>query len=198
MSQLKLPWILMHSFIYIYKIVLLFPHEHLQTMTCYYHCIFMNPSPPIGLLRSMWAIPYKLEANFGESLYLDITYDILKKKFAKSCNSYQYNSYDFCKETEVEKRIMKKFNCMVPFLTTSAQRVCIAKNKSEKASEFFKNLIFSKSSECPPPCTNMLTMFGFPSYSKNDGRKGYVRLYFKGIVKVTEEFVSYDLLRYSV
>ena len=40
----------------------------------------------------------------------------------------------------------------------------------------------------------MQTMFGFPFIGK--AKKGFARLYFKNIVKVTEDFVSYDFLRY--
>ena len=40
----------------------------------------------------------------------------------------------------------------------------------------------------------MQTMFGFPFIGKV--KKGFARLYFKNIVKVTEDFVSYDFLRY--
>ena len=67
MIQLNLSWILMYSFIYYHildKIVLLYFNEHLQTMTCYYHSIFTYPSPPVGLLRSMWVIPKYIKFRY--------------------------------------------------------------------------------------------------------------------------------------
>ena len=49
--------------------------------------------------------------------------------------------------------------------------------------------------KCPEPCHKMQTIFGFPFYTNIDG-KTFARLYFKNTVRVTEDFVSYDLLRY--
>ena len=50
--------------------------------------------------------------------------------------------------------------------------------------------------KCASPCVNMQTTFGFPFFSNNNQSTGFVKLYFKNIVKITEDFVSYDLLRY--
>ena len=41
----------------------------------------------------------------------------------------------------------------------------------------------------------MMTYFGFPFVQKNYRTTGFARLYLKSIIKVTEDFVSYDLLR---
>lgn len=137
----------------------------------------------------------KIQANVGERQYLDITYEILKNNFAKNCKSYNSNSYDFCKATEIENIIWAKFNCTVPFLTTSTVNVCNMKKISGEASKYFYKLIYTKLDQCPSPCTNMMTNLGLPSVTKDDAKIGFVRLYFKSIVKITEDFVSYDLLR---
>ena len=50
--------------------------------------------------------------------------------------------------------------------------------------------------KCPEPCVKLLTYFGYPHIQKNINSTGIVNLYFKDIVKVTEDFISYDLLRY--
>ena len=49
--------------------------------------------------------------------------------------------------------------------------------------------------KCMDPCVKTVTYFGFPFITSNDNPTGFARLYFKNIVKVTEDFVSYDLLR---
>ena len=47
------------------------------------------------------------------------------------------------------------------------------------------------------PCNNMVTILGMPKYYRPDtGTAGTARLYVNNIVKVTEDFISYDLLRY--
>ena len=137
----------------------------------------------------------KLVANVGEKLFLDITYEILKNNFGKTCKSYRNNSYDSCKATEIKRRLLKKFNFTVPFLTSSKHKLCSTKEISREASKYFIELIYTEIERCASPCTNMVTIFGFPSYNKVDEEKGFVRLYFKSIIKVTEDFVSYDLLR---
>ena len=50
--------------------------------------------------------------------------------------------------------------------------------------------------ECPVPCVNMITS-GIPSITKRNDKKGKVSIRFKNLVKVTEDFVSYDFLRYT-
>ena len=135
----------------------------------------------------------KLEANVGEKLFLDITYEILKNNYVQTCKSYDYESYDSCKSLQLQKTLLSKFNCTLPFATTSKYKVCKS-TVSREASTYFKS-IYNNFVQCKSPCTNLLTTFGFPSYDKNDGSKGFVRLYFKSIVKITEDFVSYDLLR---
>ena len=46
------------------------------------------------------------------------------------------------------------------------------------------------------PCNNMVTILGMPKYYRPEsGPAGIARLYVNNIVKVTEDFISYDLLR---
>ena len=154
-----------------------------------------------NLPQQFWNDDYKskIQANVGEKLYLDITYDILKNNFAQNCKSYDYNSYDLCKETEVEKEIINKFDCTVPFFTTSKYKLCSEKEARNQSSDDYYYSIFQQVANCPPPCTTMLPTFGFPTYNKiNQSTTGFARLYFKSVVKITEDFVSYDLLRYFI
>ena len=47
------------------------------------------------------------------------------------------------------------------------------------------------------PCNNMVTILGMPKYYRPEsGPAGTARLYVNNIVKVTEDFISYDLLRW--
>ena len=46
------------------------------------------------------------------------------------------------------------------------------------------------------PCNDMVTILGMPKYYRPEsGTAGTARLYINNIVKVTEDFISYDLLR---
>ena len=54
-----------------------------------------------------------------------------------------------------------------------------------------------KEEMCHEPCNKLMTFFGFPFISKLSGRDdvGHVKLYFKRVIKVTEDVLSYSLLR---
>ena len=79
----------------LYKILLLFFHEYLQTITCYYHSIFMNPSPPIGLLRSMWLIPNKQQPFFTTLKVWSLAHNKLIKFWPNSKGQFKYTIEDF-------------------------------------------------------------------------------------------------------
>ena len=65
-----------------------------------------------------------------------------------------------------------------------------------KAINLYKtSMRYLKDEECPDPCINLYASFGFPFISKNRNDFGRLRMYFKSIVKVTEDYVSYDFLR---
>ena len=151
-----------------------------------------------NLPQQFWNDDYKskIQANVGERLFLDITYDILKNNFAQNCKSYDHQSYDLCKDTQVEKEIINKFDCTVPFFSTSKYKLCSTKESTYQSSDHYYYSIFTQVDNCPRPCTTMLPTFGFPTYNKlNESTTGFVRLYLKSVVKITEDFVSYDLLR---
>ena len=120
---------------------------------------------------------------------------LYQKNFLKACKFYRQDTYDSCKEGEIEKRIFKTFNCTVPYLTKSRQKVCNKREVCEKASNEFYRLFYSEFGKCPSTCTSMKTYFGYPSISKENTSTGFVRFYFKRNIKITEDFVSYDLLR---
>ena len=56
-------------------------------------------------------------------------------------------------------------------------------------------MYYLKDSECPVPCTNLYASFGFPFIDSTDKDLAKMRMYFKTIVKVTEDYISYDILR---
>ena len=45
------------------------------------------------------------------------------------------------------------------------------------------------------PCVKTVTYFGFPFLSDDTIDYAYAKLYFKNIVKVTEDYLSYTFLR---
>ena len=116
--------------------------------------------------------------------------------------SMTYNqSFDACKFEALEKKV-NTMNCSVPFLFKPNRReeICenatVAKNAFDIYFQNFHDIL----PECPLPCVNMITSYGFPviERGKNNRRKddiGKVILTFKDLVKVTEDFISYDLLR---
>ena len=142
----------------------------------------------------------KFEINTGQDLFLDVNYEILQNNFQQTCKKYPstfLGSYDECKIKEVERRIVSDFNCTVPYIVepTLTEEICDGQ-KASNASESFMNLANMLMPACPDPCINMLTTFGFPLLSQNDEDCGRVRLYFKNIIKFTEDFVSYNFLRF--
>ena len=136
----------------------------------------------------------KIQVNPGESLFLDVTYEILKINNDPFCARYDGGSYDKCKADQVGQLLDKTLGCSVPFIENSTSVIC-QDEAAGHASRIFKDRIGTQAEACPEPCTKIITFFGFPFISKNDKSTGFCRLYFKNIVKVTEDFVSYDLLR---
>ena len=89
--------------------------------------------------------------------------------------------------------VEEKYNCSVPYLLDSILDLCVGEI-AINASTYYSKLIGIQHAQCPDPCHKMQTIFGFPFLSKVDG-KAFARLYFKNIVKVTDDFVSFDFLR---
>ena len=135
-----------------------------------------------------------------EDLFLDSTYEILQNNFKDNCKTYPKNyelSHDACKIEVAEKHIATEFNCSVPFIQrpNKIRNICKNQTIANSASKKFGDYTYKAIQECPVPCVNMITIFGFPFIRKRRDNIGRVRLYFKQIVKVTEDFISYDLLR---
>ena len=91
----------------------------------------------------------KLQANVGQKLYMEITYEILKENYAKTCKFYDLNAFDNCHIAEIEKRILKKFNCTVPFLTNPEHKVCSSNKNYKKASKYSTPPLLCNSGFCP-------------------------------------------------
>lgn len=142
----------------------------------------------------------KFEASPGQNLFIDVTYEILQDNFRAQCKKYPKTfagSYDECKVKNIERRIVSELNCTTPFINepTLTNVLCVGE-KARNASDSFMDLANKLMPSCPDPCINMLTTFGFPLLSQaNNNSIGGVRLYFKSIVKFTEDFVSYNFLR---
>ena len=142
----------------------------------------------------------KFEASPGQNLFIDVSYEILQDNFRAQCKKYPKTfdgSYDECKVKQIERRIVSELNCTTPFINepTLTDVICLGE-KARNASDSFMDLANKLMPTCPDPCINMLTTFGFPLLSQNDmNSTGGVRLYFKSIVKFTEDFVSYNMLR---
>ena len=139
----------------------------------------------------------RLIANTKERLYVQVTYEILKINYGHNCKKYSPSytgSFDECEKIDMEEKIMKQLNCTVPFLMKPGN-MCVGKI-AEKASELYEEYFESESPNCPHPCHKMVSTFGMPKHQpENISRKVKARLYFNNVVKTTEDFVSYDLLR---
>ena len=137
----------------------------------------------------------KVQVNTGESLFLEVTYDVLKINNDPLCTKYDENEdYDSCKIQQVQKILEQTLGCSVPFVEKRDGLLC-EPEKAGAASKMFTDQIGTQLEACPEPCVKIMTYFGFPFLTRNSKLTGFARLYFKNIVKVTEDFVSYDLLR---
>lgn len=148
----------------------------------------------------------KIQVNtVGEYLQLEASYEILQTHFDDNCKTYSSTydqSFDACKLDAFYKNIVTKMNCSVPFMFNPNKKEEICKNVtvSKNASSMYLNHMSNTQPECPVPCVNMITSFGYPNIDLSSlstlwKNKGRVSIYFKKFVKVTEDFVSYDLLR---
>ena len=70
----------------------------------------------------------KLQANVGEKLFLEITYEILKSNYGNNCKTYFRNNFDTCKEKLAEEMVVAKYNCSVPYII-SQYAMCSRFNK---------------------------------------------------------------------
>ena len=140
----------------------------------------------------------RVSSETSKRMYVPVTYEILRSNHDPYCRKYSWTSYagsyDQCKESDLEKKIKTKFNCTVPFVGTQPGTLChgtVAKLASKEFMDHFQR----ESEHCPQPCLNMLTTFGIPTYTNATNGIGRAQFYFNTNVKVTDDFVSYDLLR---
>ena len=139
----------------------------------------------------------KLEVNVGESLFMEVNYELHKNNYGKGCRKYPNvytQSYDRCKTLDQEENIMAEFNCTVPFFGKSRSNLCRG-TLAKIATKYYVKKFLNTS--CPDPCHNMISSFGFPFVSQEPryNGTGSARLYFRKIIKQTEDYISYDLLR---
>ena len=85
----------------------------------------------------------RLEVILGKCLFIELIYEIYKKSMNAGCKQKQPGSctcldyddltYDDCTETALEKHLMEKLNCVVPFIN-STNTVCKVKNIRKQVS----------------------------------------------------------------
>ena len=142
------------------------------------------------------------QVNTAETLQLEVKYEILQTYFDDDCKmcSQTYNqSFDACKLEVLDKNIVTKMNCSVPFLLkqNNTEDICQNATAAQSAFHIYKSDVWRILPECPVPCVSMITSFGYPIVTKGEEKKdGTVYIKFKNLVKVTEDFISYDLLRF--
>ena len=156
----------------------------------------------------------KIQVNTGGYLKVEASYEIFQTHFDDNCEKYSSTyeqSFDACKFDTFYKNIVTKMNCSVPFMFNPNKKEEICKNVSvsRNASSMYFSHMYNTLPECPVPCVNMITSFGYPNpdididklASENSfvnefwKNRGEVRIYFNKLVKVTEDFISYDFLR---
>ena len=142
----------------------------------------------------------KVEMKKGEFLFIELNYDILKIQFDEKrvCRNYsnvENDSYDNCNLERTKRMLLERFNCTLPFAEIINSTYCEGETIEKAIKMYETSMYFMKNIECPVPCTNLYASFGFPfvdAYSEDVSR---LRMYFKTIIKVTEDYVSYDFLR---
>ena len=138
----------------------------------------------------------RIISKASERIYLPVIYEILMSNHDPNCREYSNSfsgSYDQCKESYINEKLKRKLNCTVPYALESEAVPLCQGSMAVEASKIYKEYFLEDSEECPSPCQTMLTNFGWPKYSNGSGR---AQFYFNSIVKVTEDFISYDLLRW--
>ena len=146
----------------------------------------------------------KIQVNTGEKLEIEASYEILQTHFNDNCRKYSQTydqSYDACRFEAVAKNLNNAMNCSVPFTYKQNRTKDICRNEAVAERAFwdiYMKHFWGSQPECPVPCVNMITSFGYPIVKKTRRKenKGEVDINFNGLVKVTEDFISYDLLRF--
>ena len=123
----------------------------------------------------------KVEVNLKESLYIDVSYEIIIQNEEKHCRKYIEETYDSCTERALEAELINLYNCSVPFLYSkvASTPICHGRDLPSKARmEKNGNHSITKTSfqavkkfadrrgmqdnKCPEPCQKMVVYFGFP------------------------------------
>jgi len=81
----------------------------------------------------------KLEAKVGETLMIELTYELLKNNHGKHCRHYdkdENDNFDICMTSEFERKMRKELNCTVPYIMTSDQQVCSKYSNIEESFMF--------------------------------------------------------------
>ena len=80
----------------------------------------------------------KLDVKLGETLMIEVTYELLKNNHGKHCRQYGNDdvNFDSCMTYEFERKIQGKLNCTVPYVLTSDQDVCMRKSDIEECLNF--------------------------------------------------------------
>ena len=115
-----------------------------------------------------------------------------------SCKKYSSEfsgSLDDFKIKEQKRMIDRELNCSVPFYLDADENT-LPFCKGEAAKEASKILTMSLKNVLTP-CTSMAVQFGIPNveYTTKNQDSGSLTIYLKNVVKVTQDLVSYDLLR---
>ena len=158
-------------------------------------------------LRLFFDIPFHFHTNsrsskiinteVGKRMILPVTYEILRINHDTNCRQYSDSytgSYDECKISSMEQMLQAEFNCTVPFLMKSGS-LCVGK-AAKDASHIYDKQIQLVTKQCPRSCHKIIPMFGLPRYYNTENPdEGKIKLYLHNMVKITEDYVSYDLLR---
>ena len=152
----------------------------------------------------------KVEIKLKEKLYIELLYEIVIKNEPILCKNYEKETYDHCCEKAAEDYMRGALNCTVPYINSPTNlSVCRDSEKSgqvrhEKAN---KNIIIfqarnvlgsvlgKQKTTCPDPCRKITVIFGFPVIDHSGAQTGFVKFYLKSLVKQTEDFQDYTLLR---
>ena len=57
------------------------------------------------------------------------------------------------------------------------------------------SVLGKQKTRCPDPCKKMTVIFGFPFIEQSTAQTAFVKFYLKSLVKQTEDFLDYSLLR---
>ena len=151
----------------------------------------------------------KVEVKMKQRLFIDVTYEVFELNDEEKCFKYsQEYSYDNCNFNGLEK-YFTNVGCSVPYVKSNVsvckdkdliskvfQIICLPlDNPLLKVINAFDNIL-GVVEPCKDPCVKTVTYFGFPFLSDDEELEfAYAKLYFKNVVKVTEDYLAYTFLR---